>query len=300
MRWAAMVAVSLVAAACSTVLGLEDHEPFPKDASVEPDVTQDAQPDAAKDASADASADAPADVGADVTDANGEDTGPPERVTQDLIALYTFDEGTGNKVMDVSGVAPALNLTIEPAFLTTWHPGYLEIKGNSLAASPGAATKIYDACTASKEITVEAWVAPATTGQQGPARIVTMSGDTSTRNFTLAQDNDQYFMRLRTTNTDSNGEPPTLTLPGTLTTNLTHVVFTRAADGFTTIYIDGSIQGNSKVDGTFGPWNDTFRFGLANEMTKDRTWLGSLHLVAVYSRALTMSEAQQNFAAGPD
>jgi hypothetical protein len=289
------VGVSLIAAGCSTVLGLEDHEPFPKDASVS-DAGQDAGPDALQDAAVDA----PADASADVTDANTEDSSPPERVTQDLIALYTFDEGSGDQVMDVSGVDPPLDLTIAPAFLTTWHPGYLEIKGNSLAASPGPATKIYDACTASKEITVEAWVAPATTGQQGPARIVTMSGDTSARNFTLAQDNDQYFMRLRTTNTDSNGEPPTLTLPGTLTTELTHVVFTRAADGSTTIYLNGSIQGSSKIDGTFGPWNDTFRFGLANEMTKDRTWLGSLHLVAIYSRALTKDEAAQNFAAGAD
>ena len=35
-------------------------------------------------------------------------------------------------------------------------------------------------------------------------------------------------------------------------------------------------------------------------MTKDRVWLGSLHLVAVYSRALTKDEALQNFAAGAD
>jgi len=299
MRWAFAAVLSLSFAGCSVVLGLEDHQPYPEDASTTPDSGQDAdaETDAAPDVTADADDAGDAD---DASDAASEDGPAPERVTQDLVALYTFDEGSGNKVLDVSGVGTALDLTIDTPFLTTWHPGYLEIKGNVLAASPGAATKIYDACKASQEITVEAWVAPATTGQTGPARIVTMSGDTSVRNFTLAQDNDQYFMRLRTTNTDANGEPPTLSLPGTLTTNLTHVLFTRAQDGTTTLYLDGTIQGSSKVDGTFGPWDATFRFGLANEMTKNRTWLGSIHLVAVYSRALTQSEALQNLAAGAD
>ncbi len=298
---ASLALVAVTAAACSTVLGLEDHEPFPADASVaadaSPDVTQDVSVDTATDTAADISVD----VASDAMDAASEDAPPPPpRVTKDIQVLYTFEEGSGNKVKDVSGVGAALDLTIESTGLVEWFPGYLQTKGSTLIASAGPATKIHDSCVASKEITVEAWVAPSTTGQVGPARIVTVSPDTSSRNFTLAQDNDQYFMRLRTTNTDSNGEPPVLTLPGTLTTSLTHVLYTRAADDTATIYLDGVIKGSGNIGGNFSPWEATNRFAVANEITKNRVWLGELHLVAVYSRALTATEAAQNFAAGAD
>lgn len=291
------MAVALAAGGCSTVLGLEDHEPFPPDAPLTVDAGQDVEEDVSVEADAAPEADATADAPMDVV---SEDSAPPERVSKDLVALYTFDEGSGTTIKDVSGVSPALDLHVETGFLTAWHPGYLEIKGSTLTATTGAATKIYDACTSSNEMTLEAWVEPATTGQVGPARIVTMSVDTSSRDFTLAQDNDQYFMRLRTTSTTGNGEPPTLTLPGTLTTTLTHVVFTRESNGDTTIYLNGQIQGSSHIPGDFSNWSSSYHFGIANEMTKDRVWLGSLHLVAVYSRALTKDEALQNFAAGAD
>lgn len=295
----ALVLVCTAAAACSTVLGFEDHEPFPPDAAASLGGSSGAASDAAPDVDADQSAsDGPSDATNDAMEAG--DVVVPPRVTQDLVVLYTFDEGSGTSIKDVSGVSPALDLKVETGFLTTWHPGFLEVKGATLIATDVPAAKVYDGCTASNEITIEAWLAPATTAQQGPARIVTLSPDTGTRNFTLGQLNDQYIVRLRTTNTDNNGEPPTLSLPGTLTTSLTHVVFTRASDGFTNIYINGSVQGTSKIDGDLSPWNASYRLGLANELTKDRVWLGAMHLVAVYSRALTAAEAAQNFAAGAD
>jgi 4-hydroxy-3-methylbut-2-enyl diphosphate reductase IspH len=38
---------------------------------------------------------------------------------------------------------------------------------------------------------------------------------------------------------------------------------------------------------------------LANEENADRRWLGSVHLVAIYARALTPEEVARNFDAGP-
>lgn len=285
--------------ACSTVLGLEDHEAYPEDAAGV-DSSLDAAPDQSLDAPTDTPSESASDAASDVVDATSDDGPPPPRVNSDIVVLYTFDEGSGNTVKDVSGNGTPLDLKIKDLFLTEWHPGYLKIKSSTIVASATPATKIYNACTASEEITVEAWVTPASTTQIGPARIVTFSPNTNERNFTLAQDNDQYFMRLRTSVTTSNGEPPVLTLPGTLTTELTHVLYTRAKDATATIYLNGTIQGTGKVVGNLSPWVDTNKLGLANEHTLDRVWFGDLHLVAVYSRALTKEEAIQNFQAGAD
>ncbi len=313
-------------AACSTVLGLEDPELLSPDASVAGDASYDAatdqvvadqsagdsaadvQVDAASDATQDsapdadasgfdASADATADAFTDGAPGDGSTVG---RVTQDIVVLYTFEEGSSTTVQDVSGNGVPLNLTIENPAMTQWQPGFLDITGNTIVASSGAATKVHDACKASDEISVEAWVTPANTTQGGPSRIFTFSEDPYVRNFTLGQEGNRYHMRLRTTATDANGEPATTSSTGSLTTSLTHVLYTRAKDGTARIYLNGSIRGSRTVSGTFSPWVNTQKLGLANEHTLNRTWLGELHLAAVYSRALTQAEASQNFAAGAD
>jgi hypothetical protein len=55
------------------------------------------------------------------------------------------------------------------------------------------------------------------------------------------------------------------------------------------------------IPGVLDSWNDTWRLGLANELSwpsDDRGWLGNMHLVAVYDRALSDQEIATNFAAG--
>lgn len=46
-----------------------------------------------------------------------------DRATANLVALYTFQEGSGNIVQDVSGVGTPLNLTIGTPNNTTWLAG---------------------------------------------------------------------------------------------------------------------------------------------------------------------------------
>ena len=41
------------------------------------------------------------------------------------------------------------------------------------------------------------------------------------------------------------------------------------------------------------------QFAVGNEIDLMRPWLGVMHLVAVYDRALAPDEVAQNFAAGP-
>ena len=219
---------------------------------------------------------------------------PPPQV------LYTFEEGGGATVRDVSGVGAPLSLTIESGSATSWLSGALSINSPVLISSAGAATKIIDACKGSHEISIEAWVKPANTTQGGPARIVTLSDGVHDRNFTLAQEESTYETRLRTTTTGDNGSDPLLTASTVTTSELSHVVYTRDTSGVARFYANGvEVGSRSDITGNFSNWDEGFRFGLANEFGADRPWLGELHLVAIYDRALSQAEVMRNFNAGP-
>jgi VCBS repeat-containing protein len=229
------------------------------------------------------------------------------RVTTGQQVLYTFEEGSGTTVYDVSGVGTPLDLTVQDSAAISWiSGGGLAVNASTMIASAGAATKVIDAAKANDEITLEAWVKPANTIQDGPARIVTLSQDLYNRNFTLGQglwgtqSSALYDVRLRTTGTSDNGQPSLTSPDGSLTTDLTHVVYTRDASGAATIYIDGVQRASRTVDGDFSNWDESYRLALANELTGDRTWLGEFYLVAIYDRALSQAEVSQNFEAGPD
>jgi len=220
------------------------------------------------------------------------------RVNDGLQALYTFREGSGAVVRDVSGIEPALDLTIASPSNIQWGEGFLSVKGTTTISSE-IASKIIDACKASNEITIEAWILPASSNQSGPARIVTLSADAYTRDFTLGQEGSSFDVRLRTTTTGENGMNPSLNVPLDNLTLLTHIVYTRSVDGNAQVYINGAqVANRADIGGDFSNWAD-FRFALANELNGNREWMGDYHLVAIYSRALTFEQVQQNFAAGP-
>ncbi|NJN66077.1 MAG: LamG domain-containing protein [Chloroflexaceae bacterium] len=223
-----------------------------------------------------------------------------------LVALYTFEEGSGTVVRDVSGVGTPLDLTLSDPLAATWISGGLSVDTATIIASSGAATKIINAAKASNELTVEAWVQPSALVQGTPSRIVTLSADTSYRNFTLAHGqvmgtpDDRYSFRLRTTATDLNGMTGALTTPdGSLTLGLTHVVYTRDASGNTNLYLDGVSSVSGSIGGDFSNWDDTYRLALANEFGGGRSWLGEYYQVTLYRRALSATEVGNNFAAGP-
>lgn len=225
------------------------------------------------------------------------------RVTDNLLALYTFEEGSGTTVNDVSGVGSPVNLTISsPTQAAVWGEGFLRFTGSPQGSNGAFAAvgtnKLHTALPAANALTVEAWVTPANITQQGPARAVTFSSSIWTRNFTIGQSLTQYDFRLRTTTTDSNGIPGTLTPSNTAAATLQHIVTTRDTAGNVTIYINGVSVATSTRAGDFSGWDTAMRFGVGNEISLDRPWLGDVHLVAVYDRALSAAEVTQNTNAG--
>jgi len=232
---------------------------------------------------------------------SGSGSNPSERVNAGLLALYDFNEGSGDKVFDVSGVGTALNLEINNPNTTTWGNGILNLNSPSLIASVQAADKLIDGITATQEVTMEAWLTPGNRSQNGPARIATLSSNVSNRNFTFGQAGDDYNVRFRTTTTGNNGVGTTVSSTGgLLSTELTHVIYTREADGDASLYIDNQLVASETIGGDLSNWNDSYRFALGDEFGGGRSWLGSLDLFAVYNQAFDASEVEQNFLAGSD
>ena len=124
-----------------------------------------------------------------------------------LQVLYAFDEGSGAIIRDISGQEPALDLHIQDAAAVAWRDDGLEVRDPVLIATQAPAERLAAAVVERDAFMLEAWVTPASEQQTGPARIVTLSANPQSRNFTLGQTGDTYEMRFRTTETSANGVP---------------------------------------------------------------------------------------------
>ncbi len=229
------------------------------------------------------------------------DTTSTGRVNEGLLSLYTFDEGQGNTIFDVSGVGNPLNLEIDDLTGINWGEGNLDITAPNLIASNQAATKLIDGITATQELTIEAWITPDNLSQRGPARIATLSSNIGSRNVTLGQNRDEYQARLRTTTTGNNGVNKLVNSSGdAVDTALSHVVYSRDASGLANLYVDNQLVGTNTIDGNFSNWDSQYEFALANELDGSRPWLGSYDLLAIYNQAFDANEVAQNYLAGAD
>ncbi len=228
------------------------------------------------------------------------------RSTVDLEALYLFNEGKGGVIEDVSGAGESLDLKVRDESAVKWLPRGLLVHSPTALVSARPAAKIAEACRKSHELTVEAWIMPASAAQIGPARILSLSAGPAARDFTLGQGEDngpnpsRFTMRLRTTSTGEAGMPGIMSDEGVVKVGLTHLVVARNRAGSAAFYVDGLERGRQPVGGDFSKWKE-YRLALADEPAPEggQTWLGAYYLVAIYSRALSAEDVAQHFRAGP-
>lgn len=216
------------------------------------------------------------------------------RVEDAEIALFTFSEGSGDVTMDTSGFGTPMTLQITGM---EWVEGGLHNINGKAQANLADSQKLFNAITPVGEYTVEAWLVPDNTTQDGPARIVSYSSSTTVRNFALGQNAIYYQLRNRTSTSDNNGNPALEALEPQVDTVLQHVVTTFDADVGRKVYINGQLAIEEDLPDTLA-WTDDQIFVIGNEVTDNRTWQGILNLVAIHNRALTGAEVAQNFQAG--
>jgi len=222
------------------------------------------------------------------------------RFESDIIALYQFKTGEGNIAYDTSGISPAANLTLKGdiEWLGNWG---LSFTNGKAQASTATSKKLHDLITATAEFSVEAWITPSNVVQEGPARIITYSAGDNDRNFMLGQTQYNYDFSLRTNSSNTNGDPA-LSTPDAdeiLQATLQHVVITFDATNGRRIYVNGNLI--EVADENIAPlasWDDSFALLLGQEASNQHKWQGDMRLLAIYNRALTQEQIQQNYDVG--
>jgi hypothetical protein len=173
---------------------------------------------------------------------------------------------------------------------------YALVLDGGFCAVTNADTVLLEACRRSNELTIETTITPANITQEGPARIVTFSSDTGSRNFTLGQTRSQLVLRLRTPQSGLNGTPPDLELCSIEANRTYHVVVTYSG-GRVVCYVDGAKKAElSNFQGDFSNWSP-HHLVLGDEWGGERNWSGVLEGVALFSRALNAGEAAREFQA---
>ncbi|MFK8023548.1 MAG: chitobiase/beta-hexosaminidase C-terminal domain-containing protein [Ilumatobacter sp.] len=218
------------------------------------------------------------------------------RVDDGLVLFYPFNEASGATIKDRSSTSGTLNLTVQNYGRTTRVDSGLRIDQPTLIQSTSGAGKIVNPVKQSKEITVEMWLSAANLGQTDVMPIG-ISANPNARSFGMIQNGEDIVAYMRTRDTNSRGEPPT-SANGVVEDQMFHLVYTRAEDGTTKLYVNGNEVASGLIGNNLGNWVQSHRLHLGSERDNSREWLGTYYLVAFYDRALTRSEVVQNFAFG--
>src|SRR5574342_1182769 len=117
------------------------------------------------------------------------------RVSDGLIAYYPFTDGNGFVVNDQSGFGEALDLNMTGG-IVSWldKRNGISIASGSIIQNSGPAAKLYAEILRSQAFTYEIWCKPVDTTQQGPARMMSYSIDTGSRNFMIGQEAESIIL----------------------------------------------------------------------------------------------------------
>lgn len=180
---------------------------------------------------------------------------------------------------------------------TSWERGIQFQRGSAVlpAADAQAVTR---GCRAANQLTVELVFRFESTQLTGPARIVSLSSDAFTRNFTVGQEGGFLIFRLRTPETGENGTNPEVRLCRIGDRQWHHVAITYQP-GKLACFLDGEqVSQSDQVQGDFSNWTDHY-LTLGDEWSgeRDHSWRGEIAALAVYSRALGPTEVMRNMTA---
>lgn len=207
-----------------------------------------------------------------------------------VFALSTADAPLIGRAADGS----ALPLTLQPRGHGRVDAHYALLTDGGAYIVEGANEAILEACRASNELTVEAWIRPLVASQGGPARIVSFSTDGGQRDFTLGQDGEQLVFRLRTPKTGGNGVEPQTTIGALPADRDTHAVVTYRP-GRLVAYLNGrKVVETDQVQGDFSNWTAQ-QLLLGDEYRDPRDWHGRIEHVAIYSRALDSAAVRRSY-----
>jgi len=119
----------------------------------------------------------------------------PERAVDGLQSLYTFEALVKGVIPDRAGVGEGIDLRIDKPQGVRFQAGRMGLDLPVVIASDGPATRLTQALRQAQQFSLEVWITPADGEQTGPARIVSLSLDTSKRSLSLVQEKGRYELR---------------------------------------------------------------------------------------------------------
>jgi hypothetical protein len=218
------------------------------------------------------------------------------------VALYTFHEGSGRVVHDVSGVGRPLDLRVRMGTRADWRRTGLVLRGRSGLASTDSARELVRRLRASRAVTVEVWLRTLSRDRTRMAPIVSLTGDGRSRRQVLLGKSavrGTPVFASRTRARPAAGQASLLRSRAPTRTRLTHVVFTTRASGSRSIFVDGRrVARGSALRQVTGPFGGQ-RLVLGGALGGTSPWRGELRRLAVYDRALSPTAVSSSFERGP-
>lgn len=228
------------------------------------------------------------------------------RIDTDIIAKYEFKTGKNTIAFDTSGIEPAadLNLIGNVGWSSAW--GIKLADAGRAQATVNGSRKFYDLLRGTGEYSIETWVIPDNIDQgandANPARIVSYSGSTDERNFTLGQYDYNYVALNRSDKSDANGlnELATNANDERAQASLQHVVATFDPVRGRRIYVNGEFTGDTDplAKAVLKDWDNGYALAVGNEVSGNRPWTGSVRFLAIHKRAMSAADIQTNFEVG--
>jgi hypothetical protein len=231
-----------------------------------------------------------------------------KRIKDGLIAYYNFGYDPNYIVHDLSEFGTPLNLKIQQPSAVTWNDNNrLEILSSTVISSTSAATKIISEIKRTGAITLECWIKPSEPDISSTSRIVSLSLNDAEVGIVLDQKyssltNEKllsYTLRVQTESTNKSGFPEIVPENDIEYLNVQHVIYIRDTLGKESLYLNGLKQAEGFRPDNFGTWNNNFYLKLGNESDLIRPWNGTFYSLAIYNKALSVSEIQKNYALGP-
>jgi glycopeptide antibiotics resistance protein len=173
----------------------------------------------------------------------GKKAGRAGEVGGSCLVRFDFREGRGDTVRStVPGKAFRL---ASPGLEWLGPGGGIRLSGGRFLKNVESADFITRSLRAASRMTLSVTVRAGNADQTGPARIVSLSGGTQERNFTLAQDGADLVFRVRTAQAGPNGNWKRAVAPSVLGDGRWHRIEAVFNRGYSGIIVDGEPAGRS-------------------------------------------------------
>lgn len=153
--------------------------------------------------------------------------------------------------------------------------GGVRFEGPSVLRTKSAPVWV-DAAVSSGQLDIALHLKSKSSGQGGPARILTLSDGPLRRNFMVSQKGEDLLVRARRQGADENGAPP-LKVDGVFETPRDLAIEVRFRDRLIEILIDGQPRYREVLErSSLDLWDTSYRLGLGDEVDGARGWEGEL------------------------